>query len=69
MNTITRIWLVLFLAIGLASGAESRKHPNILFILTDDMGWMDLVCQGNPNQPPISSSHDALEHLTQKENS
>ena len=23
--------------------------PNILFILIDDLGWMDLNCQGNAN--------------------
>ena len=53
MNTIARINLVLFFAIGVAYGVASgggpKKQPNILFILIDDMGWMDLVCQGNPN--------------------
>ena len=24
------------------------KKPNILFIMADDLGWMDLACQGNP---------------------
>jgi len=27
----------------------SLSKPNILFILIDDMGWMDLGCQGNKN--------------------
>jgi len=27
----------------------SSGKPNILFILIDDMGWMDLGCQGNEN--------------------
>lgn len=40
--------VALALTVALASGAEEKK-PNILFILIDDMGWMDLVCQGNPN--------------------
>lgn len=28
----------------------SKEHPkpNILFIMADDLGWMDLACQGNP---------------------
>ena len=26
----------------------SAKKPNILFIMADDLGWMDLACQGNP---------------------
>ncbi len=24
------------------------KKPNLLFIMADDLGWMDLACQGNP---------------------
>ena len=39
---------MLALAISLATGADAKK-PNILFILIDDMGWMDLACQGNPH--------------------
>ena len=27
--------------------AADSKPPNILFILIDDLGWMDLACQGN----------------------
>ncbi len=29
------------------SAAASRKRPNILLIMIDDLGWMDLGCQGN----------------------
>ena len=29
-----------------AAGPQSGS-PNVLLILTDDMGWMDLACQGN----------------------
>ena len=25
-----------------------EKKPNLLFIMADDLGWMDLACQGNP---------------------
>jgi hypothetical protein len=37
--------------------AEAARKPNILFILIDDLGWMDLRCQGNPHllEPPIST--------------
>jgi hypothetical protein len=27
--------------------AAAARKPNILFILVDDLGWMDLRCQGN----------------------
>ncbi len=42
--------LILVLSVALAWGAGScpaASRPNILFILIDDMGWMDLGCQGN----------------------
>ncbi len=52
----------LVVAVGLAAFAniaradeldrtsESNAHakPNIVFIMIDDLGWMDLACQGNP---------------------
>lgn len=25
---------------------QTSHRPNIIFILVDDMGWMDLSCQG-----------------------
>ncbi|WP_044302378.1 sulfatase [Rhodopirellula sallentina] len=27
--------------------AQAAEKPHVLFIMTDDMGWMDLHCQGN----------------------
>ena len=27
--------------------AHAEKKPNILFIMADDPGWMDLACPGN----------------------
>ena len=46
----------------------SSGKPNILFILIDDMGWMDLGCQGNENLHTLHSHHQvqalwALIHL------
>lgn len=32
---------------GKASGNADRKPPNIIVIMADDLGWMDLHCQGN----------------------
>ena len=31
----------------LCTVASAAERPNILFILIDDMGWMDIACQGN----------------------
>jgi arylsulfatase A-like enzyme len=45
-----RITLPLVFAFALLSGAHPAAgagKPNILFVLIDDLGWMDLGCQGN----------------------
>ncbi|MFW5692624.1 MAG: sulfatase [Thermoguttaceae bacterium] len=46
--------LVVMLA-GPAAGQAGASQPNILLIMTDDMGWKDLGCQGNDrlNTPVI----------------
>ena len=31
-----------------SSPLPGGKKPNLLFIMADDLGWMDLACQGNP---------------------
>lgn len=41
--------LIPVLLLALAPFAVAEKKPNILFILIDDMGWMDLGVQGNAN--------------------
>ena len=38
---------VLLLAFSLRGHAASAATPNILFVMIDDLGWMDLGCQGN----------------------
>jgi len=40
--------MVFSLAAVTPVGAASESQPNVLFILIDDLGWMDLHCQGNP---------------------
>ena len=34
-------------AIAAASAAEPSRPPNIVLFLVDDLGWMDLACQGS----------------------
>src|SRR5688500_19362668 len=34
---------------GFARSAGAAPHPNILFILADDLGWGDLSCYGRPD--------------------
>ncbi len=36
-----------FAIFGTRLGGAPAAQPNILFVLVDDMGWMDLRCQGN----------------------
>ena len=52
--------LLMVLAYGLATNevnyclARDSSHPNVIVILTDDQGWGDLSCNGNPN---LSTPH------------
>ena len=41
-----RLVLILICSFG-QSSVEGAKRPNILFVMADDLGWMDLACQGN----------------------
>ncbi|MGJ8657923.1 MAG: sulfatase [Akkermansiaceae bacterium] len=43
----TYFLLLLFSLTTSAETTHPNKQPNILFIMTDDMGWMDLACQVN----------------------
>lgn len=46
LRHLTPALIVLLILIGFPSATRAAR-PNILFILIDDMGWMDLGCQGN----------------------
>ena len=42
------IQLIVLLSFILTVPLSAREaKPNILFIMADDLGWMDLACQGN----------------------
>jgi arylsulfatase A-like enzyme len=55
MKTSVFCYSVLFVAIVLTSGCQTKPQytdiasgtrPNILYIMIDDLGWMDIACQG-----------------------
>ncbi|MCL2709474.1 MAG: sulfatase-like hydrolase/transferase [Planctomycetaceae bacterium] len=58
--------LVLLFGMSVVSHAEELpgKHPNILMILVDDLGYADLACYGN--QETITPRLDALARSGQK---
>ncbi|MEC9010652.1 MAG: sulfatase-like hydrolase/transferase, partial [Planctomycetota bacterium] len=49
MNVPVTILSLVFLLSGLvhAEPVATRPRPHVLLIMTDDMGWSDLHCQGN----------------------
>lgn len=44
---INRVFFVALLLAVLMSPLAGAAPPNIVFIMIDDLGWMDLACQGN----------------------
>jgi arylsulfatase A-like enzyme len=41
-------WIIaIFIFLPAQANAAAPAQPNILFIMIDDLGWMDLRCQGN----------------------
>ena len=48
ISCFVKIFITVF-TFSLLLSFKILSKPNILFILIDDMGWMDLGCQGNKN--------------------
>ena len=46
-NKAVRIFVVSCFCVILAATTLQARKPNVIFIMVDDLGWMDLACQGN----------------------
>jgi len=60
-HTLARLRrLLILLPLAASAVAAEPRHPNIIFILTDDQGYGDLSCHGNPvlKTPNLDRLHD-----------
>lgn len=56
-------WLMLLLVLGAPIAAGAADRPNIVFVLTDDMGYSDLNCYGGNFAPTPNLDRLAKEGL------
>ena len=66
MKLVALALSLLPLAGAVASAAEDAKRPNVILILTDDQGYGDLSCHGNPilQTPAMDRLHAESVRLT-----
>ena len=62
-RTLLLTVLLLCAVPGWVSAEQPKRPPNIVFVMIDDLGWMDLACQGNRLVETPHIDHFALEGL------
>src|SRR5215469_15343342 len=68
MRSLRLCLLLLAAAVGRlnAQAADTPARPNVIFLLTDDQGYGDLSCHGNPvlKTPNLDRLHDQAVRFT-----
>ncbi|MBD2752552.1 sulfatase [Spirosoma validum] len=59
----TIVLLIAYSFAGIAQTSATRKRPNIIIILADDLGWSELGCYGNRNGRPSFNETPNLDRL------
>jgi len=60
-HKIVLVCLAVLLASGQTFGSDERPHPNVLLLLTDDLGWQDVGCYDIDQPSPYETPNiDAL---------
>ena len=62
-RTLLLTVLLLCAVPGWVSAEQLKRPPNIVFVMIDDLGWMDLACQGNRLVETPHIDHFAREGL------
>lgn len=65
MTRQPRAWAILF-ALAISSLASAAERPNVVFLITDDQGYGDLGCHGNPilKTPHLDALHAVSTRFT-----
>ena len=53
---IRRILFALFIVTISATSLAAERHPNVVLLLADDLGWKDIGCYGGPVKTPALDS-------------